>query len=325
MEAELIKVGELMRTYVNILLVLTIGLLMIGGTARADAAVKLRIGYPSGMNGQIVVVMEKTGIAKKYGINAEYTFFQNGPPMMQALTAGSIDAVITSLMPVTSYFSKQPGKAEIVAQLGASSYSLMVPKGSDITNIKALRRKRIAVSFGTDSELDLLRSLSSVGLVPPKDVKLLNMPPDQLPLALRQGLADAIVIRQPQVLRMQEQFSAKIVKTWPFRFVVIIRSDYLRKYPQLKNKFIAVLKDAVYYAATHKEQASVWFGERLRLDPKIVQRVTADDPIYQGVKRPEDVSVEITPGFRSIINKWFANSYKFGMIKTKVKPLTVGP
>ena len=51
------------------------------------------------MNGQIVVAMDKAGIAQKDGLDAEFTSFQYGPPMMEGLAAGSIDAVVTSLMP----------------------------------------------------------------------------------------------------------------------------------------------------------------------------------------------------------------------------------
>ena len=39
-------------------------------THAAEAPVKIRIAYPSGMNGQIPVVMERAGIAKKYGLDA---------------------------------------------------------------------------------------------------------------------------------------------------------------------------------------------------------------------------------------------------------------
>ena len=55
------------------------------------------------MNGQIPVVMERTGIAKKHGLDAEFVFFQYGPPMMEALASGHIDAVVTSTDPNTKY------------------------------------------------------------------------------------------------------------------------------------------------------------------------------------------------------------------------------
>ena len=76
-------------------------------TIAGAADPEMRIAFPSGMNGQIVVTMEKAGIAEQSGIRARFESFQYGPPMMEALAAGSIDAVVTSLMPVTSYASKK--------------------------------------------------------------------------------------------------------------------------------------------------------------------------------------------------------------------------
>src|SRR5690349_10553013 len=169
----------------------------MGAAAATGAApIKIRIAYPSGMNGQIPVVMERAGIATKYGLDAEFVFFQYGPPMMEALASGHVDAVVTSLMPVTTFLSRQPDAATVVASLGSSSYSLMVPKDSKIGSPDNLKGARIAVSFNSDSHLDLLRLLKERKLDPKKDVELLNVQPNDLVLTLNQGFADAIVIRQ---------------------------------------------------------------------------------------------------------------------------------
>src|SRR5260370_10914921 len=75
----------------------------------------MRIAFPSGMNGQLVVAMDKAGIAQQSGLKAEFNSFQYGPPMMEALAAGSIHAGVTSLMPVTSYSAQDPRGVQNVA------------------------------------------------------------------------------------------------------------------------------------------------------------------------------------------------------------------
>lgn len=296
-------------------------------TALAQSATKIRIAYPSGMNGIYPTTMERAGIAKKYGFDPEFTFFQNGPPMMEALASGKVDAVITSLMPVTSFMSRQPGKAVIVAQLGHSSHSLMVDKSSPARSLADLRGKPIAVSFGTDSHLDLLESLKKSGLDPAKDVKLINTPPNELMLALNQDFAEAILVRQPQGLRMQEQFGARAIQTWPFRFVAIMRADYLKENPDAKARFMSALRESVFYVSQNHEQASAWFGEQLRIDPKIVRQVANEDPSFYKLKRVQDVQIDITPAFQKILDDWFKESLEFGLIKEPVKqmPLAARP
>lgn len=287
--------------------------------AKTSAPVKIRIAYPSGMNGQIPVVMEKAAIAQKHGLDAEFIFFQYGPPMMEAMTSGHVDAVITSLMPVTTLLSRTPGAATVVADLGSSSYSLMVPKNSAVKDIKDLGGRRIAVSFNSDSHLDLLRLVKSAGMDPKSDVKLLNVQPNELVLTLNQGFADAIVIRQPQVLKMQEQFGAKIVHTWPFRFVSIMRSDYLAQHPEAKARYLAALRESILYIVNNKDQASVWFGEKLRVDPQIVRRVSQDDPNYRQAKKLDNISVEVSADVRQRLEDWFAASFEHGLIKAKAQ------
>lgn len=283
----------------------------------AEEPIKIRIAYPSGMNGQIATTMEKAEIAKKYGLDAEFIFFQYGPPMMEALASGDVDTVITSLMPVTNFLSRNPGQAEVVANLGASSYSLMVPEDSAIQEPSDLQGKKIAVSFGSDSHLDLLRLLDESRLDAESDVELLNTPPNELQLALEQGFADAIVIRQPQVLNMQETFNARIVYTWPFKFVSIARSQFLAENPEAEEKYVNALQDAVFYIATNKEQASIWFSEQLRLEPAVIREVSKDDPNYN-VAKLEDVNVKITPEVKAMLEDWGIDALGTGMINQEV-------
>jgi len=292
-------------------------LLLFSAGAAAQTPVQIRIAYPSGMNGQIPVVMERTGIAKKHGLDAQFVFFQYGPPMMEALASGHIDAVVTSLMPVTTFLSRQPNAAVVVASLGRSSYSLMVPKNSTAKSVADLKDKRIAVSFNSDSHLDLLRLLKERNLDARKEIRLLNVQPNELVLALQDGFTDAIVIRQPQVLKMQ-QLGARVVHTWPFEFVSIMRAEYLTRNPDALRRYREALRESVHYTATNKEQASVWFGERLRIEPEVVRKVSEDDPNWRGVKTLRDVSIDLSPSVRKRMIDWFEASYEHGMIKGKV-------
>src|SRR5260221_10613843 len=80
----------------------------------------MRIAFPSGMNGQIVVAMDKAGILQQSGLKAEFNSFQYGPPMMEALAAGSLRPVVSSPMPVTSYSPQGPRDVKILAGVGPS-------------------------------------------------------------------------------------------------------------------------------------------------------------------------------------------------------------
>jgi ABC-type nitrate/sulfonate/bicarbonate transport system substrate-binding protein len=286
----------------------------VAATAKAENA-PMRIAFPSGMNGQIVVTMEKAAIAEKNGLAATFTPFQYGPPMMEALASGSIDAVVTSLMPVTSYASKFPGDVKIVAMLGNSSHSLMVGKDSPLKAEPDLAGKKLGVSFGSDSHLDTQVWLRDSGLA--GKVDLINVAPAELATTLDNKSVDAIVIRQPQVLRLQERSGARILRTWPFRFVSIVKSKFIAEQPEAYASYLKSLRDALFYISQNQSQAAEWFGAHLRMDPKIVETVSKDDPNYSA-KQLSDIEIAITPDARKLLSAWAEDAYQYKMIKSKV-------
>ncbi len=275
----------------------------------------IRIAFPSGMNGQIVVTMDKAGIAQANGLDPTFTAFQYGPPMMEALAAGSIDAVVTSLMPVTSYSAKIPGDVKVVAMLGNSSHSLMVGKDSPAGEPADLSGKKLGVSFGSDSHLDTLVWLRETGLN--DKIELINIAPAELTSALNNNSVDAIVIRQPQVLRLQNVADARILHTWPFRFVSIMKSDFIEKKPEAYKKYLKSLQDSLFYISQNKERAAEWFGAHLRIDPAVVLAVSEDDPNY-AAKQLSDIDVTITDKARELISTWAKDAYEFEMIRSEV-------
>ena len=272
----------------------------------------MRIAFPSGMNGQIVVAMDKAGIAQQSGLKAEFNSFQYGPLMMEALAAGSIDAVVTSLMPVTSYAAKVPGDVKIVAMVGQSSHSLMVDKDSGMTAPEALAGKKLGVSFGSDSHLDTLVWLKEVGLS--DKVSLINIAPAELAIALANKSVDAIVIRQPQVLRLQQQSGAQILHTWPFRFVSIVKTKFMIEHPNEVEKYLAGLRQAILFIAQNHQKSADWFGAYLRTDPAIIQTVSTDDPFYTATDLGQ-IDISVKPADRAVIGKWAADALEQKMIK----------
>jgi ABC-type nitrate/sulfonate/bicarbonate transport system substrate-binding protein len=277
----------------------------------------IRIGYPSGLNAQIPIVMEKAGLAAKHQLNATFTGFQNGPPMMEALVAGQLDAVITSPLPPIVLASKLPGSIAIVAALGNSSHSLLVPKDSTAAKLTDLKGKKIGVSFTTDSHLDLVITLKQEGLDPKDDVQLVNLAPNELPAALDKGLVDAALVRQPQVMRLIEGSGARSIQTWPFHFLSIVRTEYLKANPDAVKRYLEALRESVFYIITNPDEASRWFGEVQRVDPAIVRRVFNENPIYSYTKLDE-ISTELTKSFRDYLSERLDASHSYGFVRNKV-------
>jgi sulfonate transport system substrate-binding protein len=288
--------------------------LLIFSSAFADD-LKVNIGYATALHGEIAAVLGKTDIGKKYGLDIKTVFFQYGPPQIEALVSKSIDVSFTSLVPTGTFLSKQPGVVVVIAGLGNSYHGLVVPADSPIHSIKDFKGKSIAVAFGTDAYVDLLSDLKKAGLDPAKDVKLLNVPPNEQPAALEQKLADGVLLRQPQLFKFIKK-GARQIKRWPHQFWVIARSDYLKENPQAREALVQAIREAVLFVVQNPQKSAAWFAEDLRLDPALVEKIAAENPLYDGVKTLKDVSVEVSPELKAFADKRAQELLDFGQVQS---------
>lgn len=291
---------------------LALGIALGPSPALADG-IPIRIAFPAGMNGRLCVVMEKAGIARRHGLDAQFTAFQNGPPMMEALVASSVDAVVTSPMPVMTYAAKSPGDVKVIAMLGQSSYALLVPDDSPIRREGDLAGHTVGLSFGSDSHLDALVWLKEAGL---KDrVSLVNVPPSELATAVERRLVDAIVVRQPQLRRLQEQSGARVIRTWPHRYLTVVKSRFLAEHPEAEARYLDALRETVAFIAHNPAQASRWFAEHLRVDPGLIERVTADDVALAGETQ---VEAPVGAESRARLEQWARDAHDNALIRTRI-------
>ncbi|HLL90411.1 MAG TPA: ABC transporter substrate-binding protein, partial [Tepidisphaeraceae bacterium] len=174
--------------------------------------------------------------------------------------------------------------------------------------------KTIAVSFNSDSHVDLLVSLHEAGLDAKSDVKLINIAPNELPSVFQTNQADAVVIREPQLLRLVEKTGGKVVQRWPFRFVAIARKGFLDANPGVAQKVFAALTDGAAYVTANPDEAAAWAGKNLRMDADFIKRVLEQEAAAVG-GQPTDLA--ITPEFRQLLDAWAAKCLEHKLVKNK--------
>jgi sulfonate transport system substrate-binding protein len=281
------------------------------GLARAEE-LTVRVGYPTALHGEIAKVLGKTEIGKKHGLKVEATFFQYGPPQIEALISKSLDVAFTSVVPTATYVAKQPGAVVVIAAAGASGHGLVVPADSPIKTLADFKGKTIAVAFGTDSQVDLLAALKAAGLDPAKDVKLINVPPNAQPAALEQKQADGVVLRQPQLLKFNQK-GAREIKRWPHQLWVIARSEFLTEHPGARERLVAAIQESAVFVTQNPADSAAWFAEDLRLDAALVRQISSENPLYSKGKA---LSVAVTPELRAFAEKRAQELVDFGLTKS---------
>jgi sulfonate transport system substrate-binding protein len=155
----------------------------------------LHIGDQAGTGAQ--ALLSAAGLIGKLPFKVSWSDFTSGPPMLQAMGAGSVD--IGGVGNAPPVFAAAGGsKIAIVGAYQANPLgsALLVPKGSPITSVAQLKGKRIAVAQGSSADYHLLTVLTKAGLSV-HDVTLTYLQPAAGLAALSSGHVDAWDIWSP--------------------------------------------------------------------------------------------------------------------------------
>jgi len=173
-------------------------LLSLGSSSHAQDKIRIAWAGASPANSPIWVVQER-GFLKKQGLNAEVISITASPIALQALLAGELDVIVTS---VTTLVNSRLAGADVVMILG------MVPTFVDhiislpsITGVEQLKGKTGGVNrLGSTSDLGLRLALRRLGVDPEKDAKVVTAGgnPERF-AALSKGVVQFTIMPEPFV------------------------------------------------------------------------------------------------------------------------------
>jgi NitT/TauT family transport system substrate-binding protein len=249
----------------------------------AMAQEKIRIAWAgaSPANSPIWVVQDK-GLLKKQGLVGEIISISNSPTALQAMLAGEIDLIVTS---VTTLVSSRLAGAHIVMILG------MVPTFVDhiitqpnMTNVEQLKGKMGGVNrLGSTSDLGLRLALRRKGIDPEKDVKIITAGDNPSRLAaVSRGVVQFTIIPEPFVreaekIGLRDFFrigSLNIPFWWN---AVLVQESTIKSQRPMLLKFVRAMMEAVHFIKTDKEGTKAIFSKNLRLnDPEGLERAYTD-------------------------------------------------
>jgi NitT/TauT family transport system substrate-binding protein len=260
---------------------------VVGFLGPLAAQERIRVGWAgaSPANSPIWVVQAK-GYLKKHGLDAQVISLTASPIAIQAMLAGELDVIVTS---VTTLVSARLAGADIVMILG------MVPTFVDhiitqpnITSFDQLKGKMGGVNrIGSTSDLGLRLALRRKGIDPEKDVKIITAGENPSRLAaVSKAIVQFTIIPEPFVheaekVGLKDFFSIGSLKI-PFWWnAVLVQESTLRSKRPMLLKFTHAMMEAVHYIKTEKEGTKEIFSKNLKLtDPEGLERAYRD---YNGI------------------------------------------
>ena len=140
--------------------------------------------------------------------------FESGPPMNESLSADMTDIGVIGDVPTVTALSNTNStsmKMVGVPARGSNAYAMLSLKNNDTFNSsKDMKGKKIATVFGSTGHNFTTKLLAKNSLTF-NDIDFLSISASDAEAALVTGLADAVVIWEPNITRLIDKNIAKII------------------------------------------------------------------------------------------------------------------
>ena len=253
------------RRHTALLLALGAGLGAGLGTATGAAAQagpkELRIGYQK--VGVVVVARRQADIEKRLaprGIAVRWIEFQAGPPLLEALNAGSIDFGFAGDTP--PIFAQAAGNDLVyvgASVLSGDGEAIVVKAGSAVRTVADLKGRTVAVARGTSSHNLLVTALEKAGLSF-ADVKPAYLLPSDAGAAFANGSVEAWVIWDPYLALAQAHGDTRVLTTSRQTHAVsdffLARRSFADRYPEIIAAALTGLAESAAWAEAHRDQVA---------------------------------------------------------------------
>lgn len=230
--------------------------------ARADDSAgrtQLRIGYQK--NGVLVIARQRAVLEHQLapqGVAVSWVEFAAGPPMLEAMNAGSVDLGQTGDVPPVFAQAARANVVYVAGEPSTNGQGILVRPGAGIRTLGDLRGKRIGFTKGSSAHNVVLLALDKAGLGYGDITPVYLSPPDG-GAAFARGSIDAWAVWDPY-FAIGEQHGGEILsdaaalgQTYSF---YLANRAFAARNPRLVGDVIAGLGEAARWAESHRDQVA---------------------------------------------------------------------
>jgi sulfonate transport system substrate-binding protein len=262
------------------------------GVISAQSPLKeLRIGYQK--NGVLVIARQQAVLERdlgKRGVDVNWVEFASGPPLLEAMNAGSVDIGQTGDTP--PIFAQAAGAAVVyvAGQPITNGQGILVGSNSSIRALADLKGKRIGFTKGSSAHNVVVIALEKAGLGY-GDITPIYLNPADAAAAFARGTIDAWAVWDPY-LAIGERNGGRILvqaheiaKTNSF---YLANREFAASQPHVVRDVIDRLAETAQWAQANRDQVARALAEVTGLDLEI-QTIAANRSSFAIGEVTEDI------------------------------------
>lgn len=274
------KLGFISFLFIMVLLFTACSSSSTSGTKEKKDAKTVHIGIQAGIF-PLVYAQEKQFFEKAFeeaGVEIEWHEFASGPPHFEAMASNRLDFGVMGGTPVIAGQSGGVDFKVIAASSDAkNTYSILLPKDSDIKELTDLKGKKIAIAKGSNFHYVFTKAIESVGLTE-ADVEIVQLQPDEARAAFDTGAIDAWPIGEPTATIAIEQTGATVLTTaaelgLTAPILAIARTGFTEENPELTELFLETYQDVILQMEENLDEVSQELAELRKLDKEVMKDI----------------------------------------------------
>jgi sulfonate transport system substrate-binding protein len=213
---------------------------------------------------------------KEQGINVEWVFFQAGPPMLEAMNAGSLEfGGVGEAPPIFAQAAGTQFYYVGSTPRGPETQDIVVRKDSPIQTAADLRGKKVALQRGSSAHYLLVLVLQENN-IPLDSVEVVSLPPADARAAFEQGTVDAWSIWDPFLAVIEGTNTIRNLKVGRDRRAFFLASQsFAKEKPDQLKLILEAAKENESWGQQHTREIAETFAEDLKIDVGILEKANA--------------------------------------------------
>jgi aliphatic sulfonates family ABC transporter substrate-binding protein len=264
----------------------------------------LRVGYQK--NGSLVILRQQHRLEdamRVRGVTVQWVEFQSGPPLLEAMNAGSIDFGATGDTP--PIFAQAAGVDFVYVgslPVSGANAAVLVRAGGPVQGVADLRGRRIALTKGSSAHYVIVRVLAGAGLSL-ADVQPIYLQPADAAAAFRAGSVDAWSIWDPFYALAERDPQTRVLTTAevaPSNSFFLARRALAQGDPGLIVAVMREVNEAALWSEQHQPELASTMAEITGIDVD-TQRIAA----ARGTYRTEFLSDAVVRQQQAVADTFF--------------------
>lgn len=236
------------------------GLLLVGCGGKSGSKAVLRASVTGKGEGDTRLLLKTAGLQPE-GFTVEYSTFQSGHMVVEALNGGSLDyGGMSEIPPIFAAGAAAPRFRQIAVTHGdVNNQVVLLPKGSKIQSIAELKGKRVGYVKATTAHYFLIQMLTQAGLTW-SDITPIALNVTDGAAAFSSGALDAWAIYGFQIQRAIATDGARILKTalgiLSGNYLIAAHVDALADPEQVKHigSYLRLIRQGFGWAAANEDK-----------------------------------------------------------------------